>query len=523
MSGIHSTPEPFGFIQARLSSTRLNGKILECIPEQSNQTLLDHIYLRLRRILPQNRIVFLIPPNESSLERYLTDKGYLFFKGSLENVRDRYIKAAEFFNAKHIIRLTGDNPFIDITSIELLWEAMFYIKEKNYCLSIQGLPLGMGVECFSYSALIHNLDKYNEIRHQEHVSLHIKEDLIDNTVYRLIPPHLSDREISKSANLRMTIDTELDLRLLRDVWSHLGEENPYFGAKEVISLFDRNPGVFLTNSNVEQIRFNLPSVEKNKKQISLCYGDPILFGSGHFERCKSLSIELQIAGYDVHCNPELEHQFDGYIVDAREKEISGRPLLSIDNNNISDPEIKHVKFLLHPEFLNQKNSELSFYSSPIIELQKSKTSKPGQWLVYLGSLEKSISDDVDAMLLEHVKNKWGAMTLIRVGGAKPITKEILYYPRLTKYEYYEILGESEGFLSYFGQSIMEALYLRKRTVLFGMSEIHKKLGQFLASEYNLVYIGEPGRFGIPSMIPTMSTQDISRNAQNQILEWLKTI
>ncbi len=523
MNGIHLTPRPFGFIQARFGSTRLPGKILKCIPENGRDTLLDHIHNRLSKILPKDFIVFLIPENDIHLAEFLNQRGYLYFLGSEVDVRDRYIKAAEKFGAEHIIRLTGDNPFIDLTAIELLWEAMFHVNSANYCLSIQGLPLGMGVECFSYSALRQNIDKYKEPRHTEHVSLHIKENLTENAIFRLTPPHLNDKEQACSSQIRMTIDSPLDLIMMKDVWEELGGNNSLFGAKEVIQLFLSKPEIFSTNQSVEQIRFDLPKERNQKKKISMTYGEPAIYGSGHFERCKSLSIELQMAGFDTFCNPSGEKGFDGFIVDAREREPNGFPALLIDSLLPPKEETIHINLLPHPEGSEREPKDLSFYCSPMIELFKDQSTIPGQWMIYVGSLNSEICTQLDQFLLMTVSAKWEVKQWIRVGGTIPKSNLIQYFPRLTKYEYLELLSRSEGFLSYFGQSVMESIYLKKNTVLFGMTEIHKKLGEYLANLADLTYIGEPDHLYIDGKSLSLSSIKLNRNGHLKIIKWAETL
>jgi spore coat polysaccharide biosynthesis protein SpsF len=522
MSGIHSTPKPFGFIQARLGSSRLSGKILERIPEKEGLTLLEHIYFRLRKILPHEKIVFLIPNSEPDLASFLAEKGFQFFKGSLDDVRDRYINAAKEFGAKDIIRLTGDNPFIDITSIELLWEAMFYIKERNYSLAMQGLPLGMGVECFSSEGLFQNTDRYQEVRHREHVSLHIKEDLVNNHIYRLSPPHLKDRDRQNSQNIRMTIDEELDLSMMRTIWDKIGKENPFFGAGEIFELYKAEPDLFLKNQPVKQVSFELPKAPSQSKNISLVYGEPVDYGSGHFERCKSLSIELQMKGYNVICNPTVKEKFDAYIVDARETNPSGYPALTIDHLGIKDNKIQSAYFLPHFDLTENMYDPASFYSSPLIENFINKPLSDGQWLIYAGSLSVKQCTALDEFVLNILMDDWEIKSVIRVGGSIPIDPNIKYFSRLTKYEYLDILSHSVGFISYFGQSIMEALYLEKKTAIFGMTEIHKKLGEFFSKHANLNYLGEPGNFKKQPLTKAQALK-MNRNAQNQIFKWLETL
>lgn len=79
MSGIRSTPNIYAFIQARTSSTRLPGKVLRELPPNSGKTLIDRIQDRIRVVLPEERIVYLIPEEDKDLRSFLEYRKYRFF------------------------------------------------------------------------------------------------------------------------------------------------------------------------------------------------------------------------------------------------------------------------------------------------------------------------------------------------------------------------------------------------------------------------------------------------------------
>lgn len=231
MSGILSTRDCFAFIQARLGSTRLPKKILKSIPEESNTSVLDHIHNRLSTIFSKEQIVFLVPENDSELINYLNTRNYQYFVGSETDVRDRFRKASLQFKAKHIFRLTGDNPYIDLESIRYLYEAITTISDTYYSLSMVGLPLGMGVECFSAESLFYETEGPVPERHTEHVSLHIKEHPEIHKQYRLHPPHLSHLEEMSLNSLRITVDESKDYELVCQLWRELGTKDAFFGSQ----------------------------------------------------------------------------------------------------------------------------------------------------------------------------------------------------------------------------------------------------------------------------------------------------
>lgn len=535
MNGILSTPNPYLLIQARLGSTRLNGKVLLSLSEDSIDekfTLLDHIFLRLNLIFSKSNIIFLIPDSDLPLREFLTTRNYNFFVGSETNVRKRYIDCAEKYGIKDIFRLTGDNPFIDLESIQFLWEALFHLNSRYYSLSISGLPLGMGIECFSYESLIFKNDVLNEERHLEHVSLHIKENPKDHQIIRLNAPHLNKEERHRSQFLRITIDEDKDLRLAKKLWKVLGKKNPHFGAKEVLNLHKTNPEIFNLNSEVEQVKFSLPESKKTKKQVTLIYADPKSFGTGHWERCLSLSIFLQVNGIDVELSNHLTNDSSLKIFDTRENYSETKNAFFIDNLNHL-PQNENACFLLpHPSIKYENETKISFYTSPLIQTLKENRGIPGSLFVYLGGLSEEDSSEVDSFILKQLKPEYGIDQIIRVGGKPSRFSEIQYFERLPKLKFYNDLNNSEYVLTYYGLTLLESYFLKKKCFVMGISEVHETLGIFASTLFDIPYLGSLSKLNQRSFHSSDYTMNrnakqwklhriLELNAHHKILKWIQ--
>jgi spore coat polysaccharide biosynthesis protein SpsF len=539
MSGTPSTHNSFAFIQARLGSTRFPKKILKPIPEGSNSTFLDHIHRRLSTVFEKNQIVFLIPESDEESIQFLNSRGYLYFCGSELDVRDRFRKASKHFGAEHIFRLTADNPFIDIDSIRYLYEAVLEIKDTYYSLSMVGLPLGMGVECFSAESLFYESDSTNLERHKEHVSLHIKEFPDIHKQYRLSPPHLQrndsmfQKQFKEISKLRITVDEWKDYQLICNIWNTLGEKNPNFGADEVYLLFQTNPNLFDINANVEQVIFDLPKNENLKKQVNILYGNPSFYGYGHFERCKSLSIFLQINGYAVKLMDHFDEKESEipHILDLRETEFPIQNTFYIDNLNHPPNNLNAIFFLPHPSHPIKNQNLLSYFSSPLSELKSNQKEIPGKLLVYAGQLEEKQSEQIDNYLLPFLNTSNDSQTpifqfVLRIGGTKPKDPNINFIPRISYLEFLREMDSSEWILTYFGQTMMEAVVKGKKVSLIGISEIHDTLGRYAEKELGIPYVGKLSDLSKIETFPNKTeTKKINyvRDAHMQILNWLNTI
>ena len=498
MSGIHSTHRIFAFIQARTGSTRLSGKILRDIPPGSGITLIDHIALRLGKILPADRIIFLIPDGDSGLLEFCKSRHYLSFTGPEEDVRERYILAAKAHNAEIILRLTGDNPFIDLLHTELLIEA--FVNSPIDIASFYGLPIGMGIEIFSTKSLIAEPESGLEPRHREHVSLHLKEET-ERFQFLKLKPILDDSEINCSEKIRMTIDEIADFQLLEKVFSELCNENQFFGARDVIALYKEKAPLFSLNENVNQVLFPVKrSSVKTKKKIFILYANPEKTGSGHFERCKILFVKLQTRGYEVSMSDSLDilMDYDLFIIDHRDiaipEAIREKNILLIDNFGSDRKLVPHHDVLPNPEVdFNETLGNLLFPS--IIDFYNSiETEKI--ILIYSGNMDKELIRGLDESL---VKNFGDQFRIVRIGNA-PSEQKIELHSRVSRKEYFELLAKAEFFISYFGQSIMEAIYLQKRIALFSISDYHEKLGDFLSQGTGILHIGNVRKKNIPELL-----------------------
>jgi len=506
MNGIPSTPNPFAFIQARLGSTRLPNKILSNFPfpNEPETTVLDHIFKRLSKLLPSDQIIFLIPDSDFILRDKLKEKGYSVFLGSESDVLDRFSRCANFYEADHIFRLTGDNPFLDLNSIELLWEAMFHIRNPLYCIAMSGLPLGMGVEAFSRETLKAKPDSGWLPYHKEHVSLHAKENPNQFQIKKFSPPFLSDEDQLLSASIRMTLDEPSDLKLLDIIWQYFKDSSPFFGVKELLQFYLKNPNNFEINKNVEQVKFDLPKPKNSSTNLGILYGKPEKLGYGHFVRCQSLSIELQSQNWNVRLSDTSEKfkEMDKIIVDARDTIEASKSSIFIDRGK------KDYYFLPHPDSLGSKNY---FYSSPILEWflsSKKSIIKKNQTILYLGNLDIHQTKMILAMI---PKNR----ELIQIGGQR-INDDSKYYPRLTKIEYYRLLKESDEMITYYGQSCFEAMYLDKAVALFSMTDDHEMLANYANKEFGVSNWGRiPNLTYSKPMKPFFIPQ---RNAQKNLIQ-----
>lgn len=226
-------------IQARMGSTRLPGKILK--PFYGGKALLETLLDNLHKIEGVKVIVATsVNENNNQLESFLKEKGELVFRGSENDVLDRFIKAAEVNNVDGIIRICSDNPFMDWPGVAALVERAktsdadyigFRINEKPSILT----HFGFWGEFVRLSALkkVAETTEVNTPAH-EHVTYHIYNHPDEyKCEWIQCPDFLQGRD-----DIRLTIDTPEDLENAIKVYSDLKAKNDNFTLNDVVDYLD---------------------------------------------------------------------------------------------------------------------------------------------------------------------------------------------------------------------------------------------------------------------------------------------
>ena len=132
------------------------------------------------------------------------------FRGSENNVLERYYEAAKKNKIKNILRLTSDNPFVNIIFLEKLVE--IHLKNKNdYTSSKLNLPIGIGAEIMNMKSLRLSYKFAKTKDEKEHVC-----DYILNNANKFKIQNLEFKyKFQKNKKLRLTVDTEKDLKFCR--------------------------------------------------------------------------------------------------------------------------------------------------------------------------------------------------------------------------------------------------------------------------------------------------------------------
>ncbi|AZN38496.1 cytidylyltransferase domain-containing protein [Paenibacillus albus] len=230
-------------IQARMGSTRLPGKVLKPL---GNRTVIEYVVERCQQFMTADVIVATSTlASDDRIVEWCLNNQVPYFRGSEEDVLDRYIECAALYSPDYVIRVTADCPFVDFEMAKSIQQIMR--QRPSDFVAVRGtLPRGLESEMVSLSALQYMNHHGKEQRHREHVTYYAKEysDLFKITEYY---PDV----LVQHPELRITIDTEEDYKLCQIIAQHF-HGDMLVPSREVVRYLLENPEVAMINAHVEQ-------------------------------------------------------------------------------------------------------------------------------------------------------------------------------------------------------------------------------------------------------------------------------
>ena len=232
-------------IQSRTGSTRYPNKALA---ELGQIPLTEHIIKRIKAAGVFDTIVLAIPdkPEEEPLQKLGQANDIQVVAGPEDDVLQRFILAGETVGANHILRVCGDNPLIDISLMRTLKEEHFK-HQADYTVVGEAIPLGTGTELAALESLKKIAEITRENRYREHVTTYFHDHPDDFRITRVKAPFYL-----RNMPLRLTVDTEDDLKLLRHLYDKF--QDPYLpvNLEQVMFYLVNRPEIYGINAHVSQ-------------------------------------------------------------------------------------------------------------------------------------------------------------------------------------------------------------------------------------------------------------------------------
>lgn len=219
-------------VLCRLNSSRLPGKILSHI---NGKPLITYILERLSKSKYNGNIVIATSRNQTDqpIEDYCIKNNISYYRGSLENVSERFLKCAIQHRFDYAVRINGDNLFTDPSLID------------DYCdLAISGdfdlisnvpnrtYPSGMSVEVIKVSFMRKIAANFKKKKYREHVTLYFYENLASGHF-----KFIENNDVPEARGLKLAIDHLFDLNLVSNLLKKMDKNHIHYNWKEIVNLY----------------------------------------------------------------------------------------------------------------------------------------------------------------------------------------------------------------------------------------------------------------------------------------------
>ena len=254
-------------IQARTSSSRFPKKVLQSLPYGSDSCVLQQDIRRVKqsKLLDEVIVATTTNPEDDEIVEVAIKEDVPYFRGSLDNVLERYYRSASKFNLDIIVRITSDCPCIDWNIIDDIIQSHLD-SDADYTSNtiIETFPRGIDCEVFNFEVLEESYLNATEKYEKEHVTPFI---------YKTNPDKFKiNKYVSKEdhSDIRITLDTPQDYALLCVIYDNLYEKNNFFSLEDILELFKQKPWIKYINEDIIQKKvFNTLS-EELTEAINLC-------------------------------------------------------------------------------------------------------------------------------------------------------------------------------------------------------------------------------------------------------------
>ena len=232
-------------LQARVSSTRLPGKVLK--PILGVPMLMRQVErINRAKLFDRFLVATSVHPTDDPVEELCRTQGIECFRGSLDDVLDRFYQAARPYRPDHVVRLTGDCPLADP---ELIDEVIAYHLKGDFDYTSNTLeptyPDGLDVEVFRWTCLEEAWKEAGLPSQREHVTPFI---YLQPERFKLG----SVKGNSDLSSLRWTVDEYVDFELVTKIYEALYPSKPCFNMRDILELLKQHPELNCINNHLRR-------------------------------------------------------------------------------------------------------------------------------------------------------------------------------------------------------------------------------------------------------------------------------
>ena len=230
-------------LQARTGSIRMPEKVI--LPFYEGKSILDLLIEKVQKLGVTAVLATTVNPSDDRICELATKHNFPVFRGSENDVLDRFIQAARENKFDKIIRVCADNPFLDLAGMKTLIET-FEKSDADY-LSFQlagNKPSILTHFGFWTEAVrLNTLEKAQELTNEKLYHEHVTNFIYGNPEIFNVQFIQADPLVFSRTDIRMTLDTPEDFQVQQQIFATISKENPNFGIPEIVNWLDQHPEI----------------------------------------------------------------------------------------------------------------------------------------------------------------------------------------------------------------------------------------------------------------------------------------
>ncbi len=246
-------------IQARMGASRLPNKVLMPL---AGKPVLEHVIRRCQHAQLVDRVIVATTkdPKDLAVVNLVNVLGVGVYRGSVNDVLDRYYQTARLFESKHIIRITADCPMIDPDVIDRV-VGEYFESSADYASNGLGetYPDGEDVEVFTFDALSRAWHEAKMSSEREHVTPYLYKNDILKKVYI--------RHDVNWGHCRWTLDEPQDYQKLSAIFDALYQKNAIFHMNDIMRFLQAHPEVDGMNAKIGRNEGYQKSLANDKRVL----------------------------------------------------------------------------------------------------------------------------------------------------------------------------------------------------------------------------------------------------------------
>ena len=235
-------------VQARMGSTRLPGKSLMLL---AGAPLVGRVLERIRSATKIDKLILAIPDNieNDPLDALGKSYGVQIFRGSENDLVDRYYNAAKKLSCKYVVRIPADNPTPQGSEIDRIIDHHLSLNRPGFSSNLAEIygsryPDGIGAEIFDFELLEEISADFSDSKKREHVHLNFFDYATQKAVDENWCPISTVHCPSDFArpDIILDVNTQIQFEYMANLYKELYPSNPNFDIKDIIKWHDNHYG-----------------------------------------------------------------------------------------------------------------------------------------------------------------------------------------------------------------------------------------------------------------------------------------